>query len=251
MRKARNSEGDKARVQDLLRLLPAAPESVLDVGTRDGYIANRIAASAGQVVALDLEPLRVKDPRPNLHAVQGTGAALPFRDGTFEGVLCSEVLEHVPAGILGQVCRELGRVARRFMLIGVPFRQDLRLGRPRCSACGKTTPPWGHVNSFDERSIVELFPGWRRAELSLVGSGGESTTALAAWLMDMAGNPYGSYGQEEPCAHCGARLVAPDIRSLGLTRRVLAGLSLRLTGLHMRLAGTQPSWMHVLLVKGA
>ncbi len=249
MREARHTLGDRERVDDLLRVLPSGLESILDVGTRDGYIANRMAETVGHVVALDLELPVIKDPRPNIMAVQGNGAALPFRDGAFEAVLCSEVLEHIPGTILGQACRELSRVARRYLLIGVPYRQDLRLGRPRCGACGGSNPPWGHVNSFDEQSVVGHFPGWRQSTLSLVGNGGQSTSSVAAGLMALAGSPYGSYEQEERCFFCGAELVAPDIGTLGLGRRVLAGLSLRLTALQNMALGVRPSWMHILLVR--
>ena len=32
--------------------------------------------------------------------------------------------------------------------------------------------------------------------------------------MDLAGNPYGTYGQEEPCIRCGQKLVKPQEFSL-------------------------------------
>ena len=68
----------------------------------------------------------------------GANAAdLPFPDAAFDMVTCAEVIEHIPSPALERACREMARVARRYVLVGVPYRQDLRHGRTTCAACGK------------------------------------------------------------------------------------------------------------------
>ena len=74
--------------------------------------------------------------------------------------------------------------------------------------CGKTNPPWGHVNIFDEQS--SLFPRCSLNKTPFVGSTNDRTNPLSAWLMDIAGNPWGVYEQDEPCIHCGKRISPPD-----------------------------------------
>jgi SAM-dependent methyltransferase len=67
----------------------------LDVGTGTGTLPEAILAAGGRAVALD-----VSDHRSNGAArtpfVRGSGDRLPFRDSAFDGVLSSNVLEHVP-----------------------------------------------------------------------------------------------------------------------------------------------------------
>ena len=60
---------------------------------------------------------------------------LTFEDMSFDALMSLEVLEHVPA--VERACKEIARVARHEVVIGVPYKQDTRLGRTKCSNCGK------------------------------------------------------------------------------------------------------------------
>ena len=186
--------------------------SALDVGARDGHFSRILAKRFASVTALDLEPPRLNE--PNIHCVSGDVTALEFPDDEFDLVVCTEVLEHIAPERLADACSELVRVTRGHLMIGVPFKQDIRVGRTTCAACRAANPPWGHINVFDEQRLRSLFPGLEVQELSFVGRNTESTNRLSTLLMDMAGNPYGTYGQEEPCLACGAKLMHPPPRSL-------------------------------------
>jgi SAM-dependent methyltransferase len=74
---------------------------VLDVGA-GGMPYRDLFPHVGSYVAMDIPP------SPNMD-VYGDGMALPFRDATFDSVLCNEVLEHVPepASLMGEVARVL------------------------------------------------------------------------------------------------------------------------------------------------
>jgi SAM-dependent methyltransferase len=241
----RESEIERERVGDLLDLLPHDLGSALDIGARDGFISRLLADRVAAVTALDLECPEIDDPR--IRCVKGDATALDFADGSFELVLCSEVLEHIPSQLLGKACDELSRVSNQYLLIGVPFQQDLRTDRTRCAHCGKTNPPWGHVNSFDEERLSNLFPAYEVAKASFVGRTREGTNFLSALLMDMAGNPYGTYIQQEPCIHCGSTLSPPAERNLigkGLTKAAVYARKVQLPFVKPR-----PKWIHVLFKK--
>jgi len=84
--------------------------SWLDVGCGGGALAPAmVEAGAERVVALDVADRRLPALRGNAFAL-GSATALPFPDAAFDGVLCSNVLEHV-ADHAGMV-RELLRVCR-------------------------------------------------------------------------------------------------------------------------------------------
>jgi SAM-dependent methyltransferase len=209
----RASALEKQRTTDLLGLMPQTGQMALDIGARDGHFSQLLAQNFQSVVALDLEKPRFEHPK--VECVQGNAARLQYADGTFDFVFCAEVLEHIPPDLLPQVCHEIQRVCSGKVLIGVPYRQDIRVGRSTCQSCGGKNPPWGHVNHFDEKKLSALFSSCNVERMSFVGSRVEQTNALACWLMDWAGNPYGTYTQEEPCIHCGQALGAPPERSLG------------------------------------
>lgn len=190
----RNSAREQDRIDDLMRLLPQGGTAVLDIGARDGYLSKRLASQFMHVTALDLDEPVIDHER--ITCVQGDITALQFPDASFDLVFCAEVLEHIPPQSLSTACRELARVCVRHVLVGVPYRQDIRLGRTTCYTCGKISPPWGHLNSFDERRLAELFPGFIVAGKSFVGRTDAATNSLSTRLMDLAGNPYGTYDQE-------------------------------------------------------
>jgi ubiquinone/menaquinone biosynthesis C-methylase UbiE len=90
------------------------------------------------VTALDLE--RPAWEAPGIRTVAGNACNLEFRDESFDCMLCSEVIEHIPE--VERACRELARVARHEVIVGVPYRQDLRLGQMPCRSCGKINPAY-------------------------------------------------------------------------------------------------------------
>lgn len=239
----RASPLERLRTEDLLKLIPRSGTSALDVGARDGFFSRLLAERFEQVVALDLTLPDIVHPR--IQCVEGTAERINFADRAFDFVFCAEVLEHIPTRILPQVCSELARVTGTQVLIGVPYRQDIRVGRTTCHACGGINPPWGHVNKFDEAIIEDRFPSLKIDRISMVGSTSAATNALSSTLMDLAGNPYGTYDQEEPCIHCGLTLLSPHRR--GLTSRVLSKMAFWSRSATQRLNRPHANWMHVLL----
>ena len=208
----RNNETEKLRVSDLMNLVPNGLETVLDVGARDGHLSKELANYLLKVTALDLD-LPVID-HPQVKCIKGDATAMEFADRAFDIVFCAEVLEHIPSIMLPKACMEIERVAKSHILIGVPYKQDTRHGRTTCRSCGANNPPWGHVNEFDEKSLKQLFPAFDIVRVSYVGEAEMGTNFLSAFLMNKAGNPYGTYHQEEPCVHCGIKLEEPPARTL-------------------------------------
>ena len=88
-----------------------AGQRVLDVGCGPGHYAMAMEARAAVVVAIELsaQELAGQATRPSAPVV-GDGRCLPFGDGVFDGVLCSNMLEHTPD--LLQVIDEIGRVLK-------------------------------------------------------------------------------------------------------------------------------------------
>ena len=211
------------------------------MGARDGYLSSTFAKHVPRVVSLDIlppAPARVTTPW-----IQGDASKLPFSTASFDVVLCAEVLEHLDSATLSSACAELKRVTRRTVIIGVPFEQDLRIGRTTCRSCGRHNPPYGHVNRFTLGGLSTLFQPLRPINVSYVGATREATNRLATLLMDLAGNPWGTYDQVEPCIHCQSSLIPPRQRSL--LERLLSGSAATLNRIQARFHASVPLWMHV------
>jgi hypothetical protein len=243
----RNALRERERIRNLIDLIPKGGASVLDAGARDGRVSIPLADHFEIVTALDQRRPAVRHRK--VIPVQGDITSLKFPDNSFDCVVCTEVLEHIPERLLGKACSELQRVAKRHLLIGVPYRQDLRVSRTTCYLCGRKNPPWGHVNAFDGQRLKDLFPDLDIETISNVGMTVAATNAVSTLLMDLAGNPYGTYDQEESCVHCGARLRPPPPRNLfqkGCTK-----LAFWLNEAQGHFVRPRPNWIHVLFRKPA
>jgi SAM-dependent methyltransferase len=236
------AEHERSRLDTLVSLLPKR-KNILEIGARHGLVTGILTQHFDHVTALDLE-------KPSWHMervtpVKGNVQQLNFPDNAFDCVLCSEVLEHVPN--VERAAQELVRVSRSEIIVGVPYCQDTRVGRTTCGNCGKHNPPYGHVNTFDEKRLKTLFNGAEHKQTRLISQTRERTNVFSAWLQDFAGNPYGTYDQEEPCVYCGEPLKAP--LKLSFPKKVCASVGLRLQSQTMRWNDPQAIWIYCLFQK--
>ncbi len=227
--------------------IESVAKKALDIGARDGYFSKLLASHYDSVVALDLEKPLLNCAK--VTCVKGNATQLAFPDDNFDLIFCAEVLEHIPTNLLEQACKELSRVSRDYILIGVPYKQDIRVGRTTCYACGKKNPPWGHVNTFSEQRLASLFPDYTIKELSFVGSSNTKTNRLSTALMDYAGNPYGTYSQEEPCVHCGQKLSPPPKRTL--IQKISTKAAFYINSIQRPFSKPHANWIHILFQKRA
>ncbi len=125
-----------------LQILPLAAahlaglERVLDLGSGEGQLARRVAQGVPTPqIVVGLEPSTAQlanavglagGPR----YVQGVGEALPFRDGSFDGVVCCLVIEHSfdPDAFLAEAVRVLAVGGRFLLLVNHPIFQGTGSG---------------------------------------------------------------------------------------------------------------------------
>ena len=241
----RASDAEKKRTEDLMRLIPSGGNTAVDIGARDGHFSLLLTEKYANVIALDLEKPTISHQK--ISCVQGDVTNLDFIDNSSDLVFCTEVLEHIPMPLLDKACAEISRVANEYLLIGVPYKQDIRVGRTTCYTCGKKNPPWGHVNSFDEKRLAKLFPKFKICEVSFIGKTSARTNIASSALMDFAGNPYGTYNQEEPCIHCHNRLLPPLERNL--LQKISTRLSFYINNIQRPFLREHGNWIHILFKK--
>lgn len=139
------------------RFLPRdAP--VLDAGCGTGLNLRHLPPGS---VGLDINPRNValvRDRLPNHRVVEGDVEAMPFSDGTFGLVICTEVLEHVPDP--RRALSEIHRVLRPGgVLIGsVPARSAIWRLRFLSSTCPHTEPFHNQYVTSEVRAMLE---GWQ------------------------------------------------------------------------------------------
>lgn len=100
------------RFRWIARLVSKVNGRILDIGCDGATLTEIVAAKSGtqDAVGIDISKDAVayaKDKHPEYHLAVGHAEELPFRDGTFDMIFCSEVLEHVeqPARLLSEIKR--------------------------------------------------------------------------------------------------------------------------------------------------
>ena len=110
---------------------PLGPGRVLDAGCGEGHVTAWLAEGlpGSEITGLEGRPEALaafRSRNPGLEAVQGDITAAPFPDGSFDLVVCTEVLEHLPDP--AAALRELARVCGGHLLLTVPHEPFFRTG---------------------------------------------------------------------------------------------------------------------------
>ena len=158
---------------DYTRLGVQGGDRVLDLGCGFGRHSYQAARLGAQVVAFDASAEEVRNVQDTFGAmavageldaeasrvgsVQGDALRLPFADGSFDRVIASEVLEHIPAD--ESAMAELARVLRPGGTMAVTV--------PRCGpefvnwalSDEYHDVPGGHVRIYRQRQLVERLEG--------------------------------------------------------------------------------------------
>ncbi len=178
--------GRLARSLRILRALDGlAFTSLLDVGGAEGYLCHVVRSLFGTDVAtsdLSVEACWRARELFGLPAAAVDCARLPFPDGAFDVVVCSEVLEHVEQPVPTML--ELCRVARCAVVLTT---EEIRYDRASIDEYLFRRPGWPHMerNVFHPDDLVACLPG---AELVpqcdvLPPDSLPSPDAAIAWLL--------------------------------------------------------------------
>jgi SAM-dependent methyltransferase len=90
---------------------PLKGKIVLDLGAGLGQNSAAIEAAGATVVAVDTDSVALlSSGKPPRRALVADGGALPVRGGVFDGVVCSNVLEHTPRP--NELLDEMARILR-------------------------------------------------------------------------------------------------------------------------------------------
>lgn len=151
-------KGSGFRLNYLSRLLKKN-DYVLNVGI-GGAIFERYALGQGaKVVSIDPDFASLNTYRFDGYTpATGRLESLPFADLSFDVVVVSEVLEHLPEDTFNKALKEIHRVlVHGGRLIGtVPYEEDLSESIIVCPHCAEIFHKVGHMQSFSCLAMTQL-----------------------------------------------------------------------------------------------
>lgn len=142
---------------DVLDLVAGLSGRVLDFGCGSGALVAALRGRGVEAFGIELDrgPIRetLKPEAAPFVTLYDGRMPSPFEDGSFDAVVCSEVLEHIPA--YEEAVAEMARLTRDRLVITVPDAAAIPLGTRH------QLVPWHllestHVNFFNQRSLHAL-----------------------------------------------------------------------------------------------
>jgi SAM-dependent methyltransferase len=218
---------EKIRVFE--EVIPDDVDTILDVGCGDGAITNALGRR-WTVTGVDSSSAALR--HVTTEAVLGDARSLPFADGSFDLVMSSQMLEHLDDESYADALSELRRITRAYLLISVPFREDLGSRMIRCPRCGLQQHVWGHLRGFTPESLIHDLTDFEARDVRTFGD--LQPPAWPAPLLWVMHNIYGSWyppeGQHAQCARCGNTDFGAMRTSrpfLGLVKRAIDRIGFR------------------------
>jgi len=153
-----NSPTEMQRFAATLAIIPKDTVTLLDVGCGPGVFLHLLRDTLGiEGIGIEITEAKVEYARRALvvDVHHGQASQLPFPDRSFDTITALEVVEHLPFGTYEKALSELERVAKTWIIVTVPYREERAF--TQCPYCATRFNSSYHLRSFDEEKLNNLF----------------------------------------------------------------------------------------------
>lgn len=148
------------RIVETIHIIPQDVKTIADIGCGNGIFINQLRREKPQIETMACDrsttALRyVEGPKK-----EGSIDQLDFRDREFDCVSCLEVIEHLPIQLYKNALSELARISDKYLIISVPYNEDLELDANQCPSCKSIFNANLHLRNYDAETFKHLFDHW-------------------------------------------------------------------------------------------
>ncbi len=198
------NEREQLRIDTTLELIPEGVNSILDIGCGDGRLTNKLAKVYPKVVGVDISEQALQYIKTE--KIKTSVDALPFGDNSFDLILSTELIEHLSDEVYRKAITEMKRVARKWILIGTPWKEQLSIARARCVQCGVQFHLNYHYRNFDYAKLYKIFvPEFSLVTHQQTGNTKAYYSPCLLWIKRHLGGIW-ARSPNAVCPHCKTRI---------------------------------------------
>lgn len=145
------------RLNTSIALVPAGTQTLADIGCGNGIFALMLKEQKPEIDSTSVDRSETALKYVKTKSAVGDIVALPFEDKSFDCVTCFQVLEHIPYPVYETVLNELSRIAKKNVIISVPYRENTENDITKCPACHATFNIELHLRRYIDTDIQQLF----------------------------------------------------------------------------------------------
>lgn len=222
------NQAELGRLRHCAQVVPPGARTLLDVGSGNGAFLRMLEEMRPELrmEGLERSQTAVRMAVCASEIREGSIDAIPHPDRSFDVVTSLEVIEHLPFGVYEASLRELERVAGRYLLIEVPYREARVF--VRCPSCDCSFNPHFHMRQFDDDTMHGLFERFRCVRLEKTTTRDVMFSSMVKPVFRKVRNWAGFFPPTCVCPQCGFSATAADggapVRDVG--RRTQHAVSL-------------------------
>ncbi len=146
-----------ARISETIAMIPITVNTLLDVGCGNGVFPNKLSGEKLnlKITATDRSNEALKYVLTEKFASDISD--IPVEDGKYDCVTCLQVIEHLPIGVYEQGLKELARVSNKYIIVSVPFNENVKKNFTQCPKCLAEFNADLHLRSYQLQTIENLF----------------------------------------------------------------------------------------------
>ena len=145
------------RIKKTVSIIPNDVHSLADIGCGNGVFLNHLIDQNSPLMLLGVDRSVEALKHVKAKKTEGDITNLAFPDKSFDCISCLEVIEHLPVPVYRQSLSELARLAKKYIIISVPYNEILEDAQTQCPSCKSIFNSDLHLRSFKKDDMLGLF----------------------------------------------------------------------------------------------
>ncbi len=149
-------ENNIRRIKETESMIPPDTASLADIGCGNGVFVNYLKEKLPNLNLLAIDRSKTALKFVKTESKEGDIADIPLPDKSYDCVSCLEVIEHLPVGVYKKALSELARISKKYVIISVPYDENLEKNHTQCPQCKSLFNADLHLRNYSDKKMEHL-----------------------------------------------------------------------------------------------